>query len=101
MVAVFAAAALAVAIPSFGDFLALIGGVGCTLAIYVLPHAAFLRSCGKQSGGTRCKRAVSIAILIFGLCTGLLTTAVAVFQMQQHPNADLDFVLLKYSEVSV
>jgi len=80
--AVAAAALLAILIPSFGSFIALLGGVGCTLAIYVLPHVAFLRCCKGASGfSTPGARRVSIAILIFGSLTGALTTAFACQQI--------------------
>merc|ERR1711972_233834 len=41
---ILCAGLVAVAIPHFGDFLAVTGGVGSSVGIYILPHLCLLRA---------------------------------------------------------
>ena len=60
---VLVSAGIALVVPKFGDYLGLIGALATSLAIYVLPHVAWILECrdGKPFG-----TAVSALVTAFG-----------------------------------
>eukprot|EP00038_Savillea_parva_P007733 m.172210 g.172210 ORF g.172210 m.172210 type:complete len:476 (-) comp13487_c0_seq1:155-1582(-) len=59
---------LALEVPHFGDFLGLIGALGTSLAVYVLPQIAFLKVVPAKSGGTALMYRIGCYLLtLFGV----------------------------------
>ena len=64
-------AAIALVVPRFGDYIGLIGAVATSLAIYILPHVAWLREC---RAGKPCGTVVSVAVAVFGVLLAVVGT---------------------------
>lgn len=76
---ILCAGVLAVVVPNFGDCLALIGGLGNSMGIYILPHLCLLQAGAKGeinlSNGRRC--ASLIVVGLFGVVVGAISTVVS------------------------
>lgn len=83
VVIIVAMGSFAVAVPQFGDFLALSGGLGNSLGIYMLPHLALLRAAKHgEVVVSFWRRAASIAVfVVFGVGCGIAATVVSFDQL--------------------
>jgi hypothetical protein len=85
---------VAMTVPRFGDFLALLGSIANSCSIYVLPHLCFLQvtskalpSTGRLGAGaemappvlsaTSAQRLVSMVVICFGVVSGIIGSVVS------------------------
>jgi hypothetical protein len=59
-------------VPHFGDFLGLVGALGTSLAVYVLPQIAYLKLIPAQGGGRdMVQRGGCYLLTLFGLALAI------------------------------
>merc|ERR1711879_655471 len=70
-----AAGGVAVTVPQFGDFLAVLGACGNSVGIYILPHLAMLHaaSCGDLQLNIVRRAASWFIVVVFGVLCGMMS----------------------------